>query len=372
MDYKNILTLIYQSKNPEKVGKINDLLVKYKGAEQKLLQAVYEKYNLSTSEIEQLENGINPFEKEDKKPDIEKEKPHKSKDKKPIPKKYLYILFAVIVVVVLAVVLMPGKQTESTSKKEDKSQKEQIDQTKEKKSEKYYLTFEGMLGNIGTILMSLKIDKNEVVGYYVFKSQGERINLKGTKKKNKIVLNELDENNAINAKFEGVYKNHTFQGNWIKNDINYDFSLNCIYNNSKNPKSNDGADALLHAWYGKYYLPNTNYDDGYDLEIVFTEFSNGRIKGYQNDEEDTGLPFFGFYKIVDTSGVVINPEDFHVGYKIFLFQYGNYRVLGWYDLEYVYGYEYIAINGKWQKYNSSHTLEVNLGSRAPGDYGEFW
>lgn len=58
-DYRSILLNVYEQHHPEKMKDVKELLSKYKGQEEQLLQAVYEKYNIPPKDRSALETPNN-------------------------------------------------------------------------------------------------------------------------------------------------------------------------------------------------------------------------------------------------------------------------------------------------------------------------
>lgn len=380
MNYRFILESIYQFHNPEKLGKIDALLLKYSGSEQHLLEAVYKKYSLTALEIEQLELNINPFLKEVR--DIvvetptEKLSPEKNmqneegKTTKSHRTMWLYGVVAIAAVVMIVVFALPKNSQNPSSGSGKGGDSTSSDQTTVHE-DPYYLSFEGMMGNAGTIVMSLYVNKDDINGFYIYKSIGSKITVKGEYSDNHIFLNEFNTQNQIIATFDGELNgNDWFDGTWIrKQDAKtIDYQLKCIYSNRENSDLADGADCLISSWKGKYHSTEYNYDAGGDMELVITKAANGRIEGIQNDADYQNLKVFGLYQILDTTGVVEESGDNFERYRLILFQPSG-NINGFYDLSYANSYEAVAISGFWQKYNSTQKLFISLDMRAPTDYG---
>jgi hypothetical protein len=144
MNYKNIIQLIYEVKNPEKVQNIDELLHKYTGFEQELLHSIYEKYELNEEDIKKIENGINPFSKQEtftKERTIDhalKQKPQKKQT--PFPVKTVLALLSIVIVVLVVIFFIDNKERIADN---DVNDELQIKENKTEQSEKTFLIING-------------------------------------------------------------------------------------------------------------------------------------------------------------------------------------------------------------------------------------
>jgi hypothetical protein len=138
MNYNNILKWIFEEKKPENVQKIDELLNKYKGVEKELLSSVYEKYELSSEEIEKIENGINPFAKQKEfqtENNVENTLIQTAqKEQKPFPVKIVLGVLCIIALIVVLVVLIP-RNNNSTADSNGEEKEDHIQETDINKNE---------------------------------------------------------------------------------------------------------------------------------------------------------------------------------------------------------------------------------------------
>jgi hypothetical protein len=224
------------------------------------------------------------------------------------------------------------------------------------------LSFEGTLGNAGTIVMNLHFDNKKVSGNYYYTKNGTEMSLEGTKDGNHIEVTEYNCYGEAIAAFDGILNdNDRYKGSWktLSGNRSIDFNLKTIYNNLNDAGIRDPLNELVATYTGRYGSGN-NKENGANLMVNITSIEGNRIMGNQNDNDYEDLPLSGCFEILNENCKGTNNAC--DAYRLLLFQPNEEADQGRYELTATIGNGYVTLSGIWYSYNSGQMLQVNVST----------
>lgn len=173
--------------------------------------------------------------------------------------------------------------------------------------EKGYYDYEGTINNDISIEMSIYQLEKEIVGTYLYKTEGKKIKLEGKAGEKDIILYEYDENGKNTGVFKGIMDTvDKIEGTWISGD-----------NTKEYPFTLSLKSILPGAEYGKRYGVALGTKNDQDVENFVNEVRRNVINNNKEKlSEKIAYPIT--VKIDDKAVKIENKDEFIKNYnKIF-------------------------------------------------------